>query len=81
LDPVFNKVYFGRKERVFLPLNGVIFLIQDTLWCFLAEKWAVLFVQNQFTDRTRAEKSTGIFSKNNIAQFLTLNNVMKARKS
>ena len=38
---VYELVYFGRISHVFLPLNGVIFLIQDTLLSFSRQKKAL----------------------------------------
>jgi len=50
-DRVFNNLYFGRNNHIFLPLNRVIFLIEDTLLCFMDKFWPARFVQNQFIAR------------------------------
>lgn len=47
-DRVFNNLYFGRNNHIFLPLNRVIFLIEDTVFAFMARLSPAGIVQNQF---------------------------------
>ncbi|WP_338515124.1 hypothetical protein [Erwinia aphidicola] len=71
MDRVFNNAYFGRIHPVFLPLIGVIFLIQNTLWGFMPVKQATFFEQNQFTDRTRVVREGGFLGFKLNGRFLT----------